>query len=148
MASVNKVILVGHLGKDPEVRYLDGNITVCSFPLATSENYTKDGARVQHTEWHNIVMWRTLAEMAVKYLKKGKLVYIEGRLRTRNFEDREGNRRFVTEIVGESFKLLGRPSDFNQQAKASSEENSGDEEGKDQDVDFLENSDDTDGLPF
>ncbi|NQD71041.1 single-stranded DNA-binding protein [Sphingobacterium shayense] len=148
MASVNKVILVGHLGKDPEVRYLDGNVTVCSFPLATSENYTKDGARVQHTEWHNIVMWRNLAEMAVKYLKKGKLVYLEGRLRTRNFEDRDGNRRFVTEIVGENFKLLGRPSDFNQQTKLSSEGNTADEEEKDQEVDFLENNADTDGLPF
>lgn len=70
MASVNKVILVGHLGKDPEVRYLEGNITVASFPLATSETYTKDGVRMQHTEWHNIVMWRNLGEMAVKYLKK------------------------------------------------------------------------------
>ncbi|MGO1244139.1 MAG: single-stranded DNA-binding protein [Sphingobacterium sp.] len=148
MASVNKVILVGHLGKDPEVRYLDGNVTVCSFSLATSENYNKDGARVQHTEWHNIVMWRTLAEMAVKYLKKGKLIYIEGHLRTRNFEDRDGNRRFVTEIVGESFKLLGRPSDFNPPAKEPTETQNTDEADKNQDVDFLENNDDNDGLPF
>src|SRR5690606_38476062 len=148
IASVNKVILVGHLGKDPEVRYLEGNITVCSFPLATSETYTKDGAKVQHTEWHNLVMWRNLAEMAVKYLKKGKLVYIEGRLRTRNFEDRDGNRRFVTEIVGENFKLLGRPSDFNQQAKETSEDNRTEGDSKEQEVDFLENNDDTDGLPF
>lgn len=148
MASVNKVILVGHLGKDPEVRYLDGNVTVCSFSLATSENYTKDGVRVQHTEWHNIVMWRTLAEMAVKYLNKGKLIYIEGRLRTRNFEDRDGNRRFVTEIVGESFKLLGRPSDFNPTANEATEAKDTDEPDKDQEVDFLENNDDNDGLPF
>ncbi|TYP95811.1 single-strand binding protein [Sphingobacterium allocomposti] len=147
MASVNKVILVGHLGKDPEVRYLEGNITVCSFPLATSETYTKDGIRMQHTEWHNIVMWRNLAEMAVKYLKKGKLVYIEGRLRTRNYEDREGNRRFVTEIVGESFKLLGRPSDFGQGGKAAPEGTADDGE-KEQEVDFLENDNDRDGLPF
>ncbi|MFD1772031.1 single-stranded DNA-binding protein [Sphingobacterium suaedae] len=147
MASVNKVILVGHLGKDPEVRYLEGNITVCSFPLATSETYTKDGVRMQHTEWHNIVMWRNLGEMAVKYLKKGKLVYIEGRLRTRNYEDREGNRRFVTEIVGESFKLLGRPSDFGQTAKPTSDSGAEDVE-KEQEVDFMENDNDTDGLPF
>ncbi|WP_437920543.1 single-stranded DNA-binding protein [Sphingobacterium sp. LRF_L2] len=148
MASVNKVILVGHLGKDPEVRYLDGNITVCSFPLATSESYTKDGVRMQHTEWHNIVMWRNLGEMAVKYLKKGKLVYIEGRLRTRNYEDKEGHRRFVTEIVGENFKLLGRPSDFGQQVKSSTVENTAEDVEKEQDVDFMENDNDTDGLPF
>ncbi|WDF69148.1 single-stranded DNA-binding protein [Sphingobacterium oryzagri] len=148
MASVNKVILVGHLGKDPEVRYLEGNITVCSFPLATSETYTKDGTRMQHTEWHNIVMWRNLGEMAVKYLKKGKLVYIEGRLRTRNYEDKEGNRRFVTEIVGESFKLLGRPSDFGQTTKATPEGTATEEVEKEQEVDFMENDNDTDGLPF
>ncbi|MFD2966909.1 single-stranded DNA-binding protein [Sphingobacterium bambusae] len=148
MASVNKVILVGHLGKDPEVRYLEGNITVCSFPLATSETYTKDGVRMQHTEWHNIVMWRNLGEMAVKYLKKGKLVYIEGRLRTRNYEDKEGNRRFVTEIVGESFKLLGRPSDFGQTTKSPNAESATDEVEKEQEVDFTENNNDTDGLPF
>jgi len=148
MASVNKVILVGHLGKDPEVRYLEGNITVCSFPLATSETYTKDGVRMQHTEWHNIVMWRNLGEMAVKYLKKGKLVYIEGRLRTRNYEDKEGTRRFVTEIVGESFKLLGRPSDFGQTNKSANTETSTEEVEKEQEVDFTETDNDTDGLPF
>ncbi|TDS13847.1 single-stranded DNA-binding protein [Sphingobacterium paludis] len=148
MASVNKVILVGHLGKDPEVRYLEGNITVCSFPLATSETYTKDGVRMQHTEWHNIVMWRNLGEMAVKYLKKGKLVYIEGRLRTRNYEDKEGTRRFVTEIVGESFKLLGRPSDFGQATKSTNAENATEEVEKEQEVDFTETDNDTDGLPF
>jgi len=147
MASVNKVILVGHLGKDPEVRYLEGNITVSSFPLATSENYTKDGVRMQHTEWHNIVMWRQLGEMAAQYLKKGKLVYIEGRLRTRNYENKEGQRRFVTEIVGESFKLLGRPSDFGQNLKPTTSDPSSDEE-KEQEVDFTENNDDNNGLPF
>jgi len=148
MASVNKVILVGHLGKDPEVRYLEGNITVASFPLATSETYSKDGVRMQHTEWHNIVMWRNLGEMVVKYLKKGKLVYIEGRLRTCNYEDRDGNRRFVTEIVGESFKLLGRPSDFGQVAKPQDAEVAPEIAEKEQDVDFTENNSDTDGLPF
>lgn len=147
MASVNKVILVGHLGKDPEIRYLENNVSVCSFPFATSETYTKDGMRVQHTEWHNIVMWRNLADMAVKYLQKGKLVYIEGRLRTRNYEDKEGTRRYVTEIVGDSFKLLGRPSDFGQAGKTTKEEDKGDS-GKEEDVDYTENNDDVDGLPF
>lgn len=148
MASVNKVILVGHLGKDPEVRYLEGNVTVCSFPLATSENYNKDGVKMQHTEWHNIVMWRNLAEMAAKFLKKGKLVYIEGRLRTRNFEDREGIRRYVTEIVGDSFKLLGRASDFEPPSKAAATESSTSAEEKESEVDFTENNDDSSGLPF
>lgn len=147
MASVNKVILVGHLGKDPEIRYLENNVSVCSFPFATSETYTKDGARIKHTEWHNIVMWRNLADSAVKYLQKGKLVYIEGRLRTRNYEDKEGTRRYITEIVGDSFKLLGRPSDFGQTGKSIKEEEKNDE-GKEEDVDFTENNDDVDGLPF
>ena len=148
MASVNKVILVGHLGKDPEVRYLDNNVSVCSFPFATSETYSKDGVRVKHTEWHNIVMWRNLAEMAVKYLQKGKLAYIEGRLRTRNYEDKEGTRRYVTEIVGESFKLLGRPSDFGQVGKSISQEGGKADVAKEEEVDFSENDADVDGLPF
>ncbi|MCL8000960.1 single-stranded DNA-binding protein, partial [Brucella sp. 21LCYQ03] len=105
MASVNKVILVGHLGKDPEIRYLDGNVSVASFPLATSEFYNKDGKKIEQTEWHNIVLWRALADLAVKYLKKGKLVYIEGKLRTRTYEDKEGVRRFATEIVADRFNL-------------------------------------------
>ena len=113
MSGVNKVILIGHLGKDPEVRHLDGNVSVASFPLATSETYNnKEGKRIEQTEWHNIVMWRGLADVAAKYLHKGKLVYIEGKLRTRSFEDREGHRKYSTEIVAESFKLLGRKSDF------------------------------------
>lgn len=112
MSGINKVILVGHLGKDPEIRHLEGNVTVASFPLATSETYNKDGRKMEQTEWHNIVMWRGLAEVAAKYLFKGKLVYIEGKLRTRNYEDKEGIRRYTTEIVAENFTLLGRRSDF------------------------------------
>lgn len=112
MSGVNKVILVGHLGKDPEVRHLDGNVSVASFPLATSESYNKDGKRIEQTEWHNIVMWRGLADVAAKYLQKGKLVYIEGKLRTRSFEDKEGHKKYSTEIVAENFTLLGRKSDF------------------------------------
>lgn len=112
MSGINKVILVGHLGKDPEVRHLDGGVTVASFPLATSETFNKDGKRVEQTEWHNIVLWRGLAEVASKYLQKGKLVYIEGKLRTRSFEDREKVKKYVTEIVAENFTILGRKSDF------------------------------------
>jgi len=112
MSGINKVILVGHLGKDPEVRYLEGGVSVTSFPLATSESFNKDGRKVEQTEWHNIVMWRGLADVAAKYLQKGKLVYIEGKLRTRSFEDKEGIKKYTTEIVAENFTLLGRKSDF------------------------------------
>ncbi|MNK00007.1 Single-stranded DNA-binding protein [compost metagenome] len=112
MSGINKVILVGHLGKDPEVRHLEGGVTVASFPLATSETFNKDGKRVEQTEWHNIVLWRGLAEVASKYLQKGKLVYIEGKLRTRSFEDKERVKKYVTEVVAENFTMLGRKSDF------------------------------------
>lgn len=112
MSGINKVILVGHLGKDPEVRHLEGGVAVASFPLATSETFNKDGRKVEQTEWHNIVMWRGLAEVAAKYLQKGKLVYIEGKIRTRSFEDKEGVKKYTTEIVAENFTMLGRKSDF------------------------------------
>ncbi len=112
MSGVNKVILVGHLGKDPEVRHLEGGATVANFPLATTESYTKDGRRVEQTEWHNIVVWRGLADVAEKYLQKGKLVYVEGKLRTRSYEDKEGNKKYITEIVADNFTMLGRKSDF------------------------------------
>lgn len=112
MSGINKVILVGHLGKDPEVRHLDGNVSVASFPLATTETYNKDNKKIEQTEWHNIVMWRGLADIAQKHLAKGKLVYIEGKLRTRSYQDKEGHKRYSTEVVAESFKVLGRNSDF------------------------------------
>ncbi len=112
MSGINKVILVGHLGKDPEVRYLEGGVSVASFPLATTETFNKDGRKVEQTEWHNIVLWRSLADVAAKYLQKGKLVYIEGKLRTRSFEDKEGIKKYTTEIVAENFTMLGRKTDF------------------------------------
>src|ERR1700742_2767496 len=112
MSGINKVILIGHLGKDPELRSLEGGVSVTSFPLATSETFNKDGQKVEQTEWHNIVMWRGLADLAAKFLQKGKLVYIEGKLRTRSFEDKEGVKKYTTEIVAENFTLLGRKSDF------------------------------------
>ena len=112
MSGINKVILVGHLGKSPDIRYLDGGVSVASFPLATSETFNKDGRKVEQTEWHNIVMWRGLADVAAKFLQKGKLVYIEGKLRTRSFEDKEGIKKYTTEVVAENFTLLGRKTDF------------------------------------
>lgn len=112
MSGINKVILVGHLGKDPEYRHLEDGVAVASFPLATSEIVLKDGKKAELTEWHNIVLWRGLADVAQQMLSKGKLVYIEGKLKTRSFESREGVKKYTTEIVAENFKLLGRKNDF------------------------------------
>jgi single-strand DNA-binding protein len=107
MSGINKVILVGNLGKDPEVRHLEGGAVVAKFPLATSESYkTKDGQRVDQTEWHNVVMWRGLAESAEKFLRKGSLVYIEGKIRTRSWDDKDGNKRFATEIIADTMTML------------------------------------------
>ena len=85
---------------------------MASFPLATSETFNKEGRKVEQTEWHNIVMWRGLADVAAKYLQKGKLVYIEGKLRTRTFDDKDGNKKYTTEVIAENFTLLGRKADF------------------------------------
>tara|TARA_B100000427_G_C15482632_1_gene583818 strand:+ start:1089 stop:1544 length:456 start_codon:yes stop_codon:yes gene_type:complete len=110
MAGINKVILVGNLGRDPEIRYTQNGIAVCSFSLATSESY-KDrttGERVTQTEWHNIIMWRGLAETAEKYLRKGSSVYIDGKIRTRKWEDQQGQTRYTTEIVTDTMQMLDR----------------------------------------
>ncbi|MBA3971293.1 MAG: single-stranded DNA-binding protein [Bacteroidetes bacterium] len=109
MAGVNKVILVGNLGKDPEVRHLEGGTAVANFTMATTEVYKdKTGARQEQTEWHDIVVWRGLAEIAEKYLKKGMTIYIEGKLRKRSWDDKEGQKRYTTEIVGDTFTILSK----------------------------------------
>lgn len=108
MASLNKVMLIGNLGKDPEVRAIPSGVKVANFPIATSESYTgKDGNRVEKTEWHNIVMWRGLAEVAEKYLKKGNQVFIEGKLQTRSWDDQNGQKRYMTEIIADNMTMLG-----------------------------------------
>ena len=113
--SVNKVILVGNVGKDPEVRHLDSGVAVANLPLATSESYiAKNGDKVTTTEWHNIVLWRGLAEVAEKYVKKGRQLYIEGRIRTRSYDDKDGNKRYITEIYADNMQMLGTRQD-NQQ---------------------------------
>lgn len=110
--SVNKVILVGNVGKDPETRYLDESTAITKFPMATSETYkNKAGERVSTTEWHNVVLWRGLAQVAEKYVKKGTQIYIEGRIKTRSYDDAEGNKKYITEIVGDQMQLLGRKPD-------------------------------------
>ncbi len=109
MAGINKVILIGNLGKDPEIRALDNGVKVARFSIATTESY-KDrntGQRVDQTEWHNIVLWRGLAEVAEKYLRKGNQVYLEGKLQTRSYQDKEGVTKYSTEIVGQNMTMLG-----------------------------------------
>ena len=104
--SVNKVILVGNLGKDPELRYTASGAAVVTFSLATTDRF-KDKDGNQKTEWHNIVAWRQLAEICGKYLHKGKQVYIEGRIQYRTYDDRDGNKRYITEVVADQMQMLG-----------------------------------------
>lgn len=108
MSGVNKVILVGRLGKDPEVRHLENGATVANFSLATSETYRdrQTGEKREQTEWHNVVLWRGLAEVAEKYVKKGDMIYVEGKLRTRSWE-KDGVTRYTTEVVGDNMTMLG-----------------------------------------
>jgi single-strand DNA-binding protein len=146
MAGVNKVILVGNLGKDPEVRHLEGGNSVANFTLATNEYYKdKQGARVERTEWHNISAWRGLAELAEKYLKKGSQVYIEGKLRTRQYQDKDQQTRYITEIIAEEISLLGgRPGGSSGGSNAG---NSGAANGTDENV-SLRQEPELDQLPF
>ena len=108
MRGINKVTLIGHLGKDPEIRHFDSGAIKASFSLATTESYiNKEGQKVDQTEWHNIVMWRGLAGVAEKYLKKGNPVYIEGKLRYRSWDDENGQKRYITEIDAQNMIMLG-----------------------------------------
>ncbi|MCG8340872.1 MAG: single-stranded DNA-binding protein [Cytophagales bacterium] len=108
MSGINKVILIGNLGKNPEVRHLENGRARATFSLATNETYkNKEGEKVTNTEWHNVVLWTPFAEIAEKYLTKGKQVYIEGKLSTRSYEDKEGNMKYITEVVGQNLTLLG-----------------------------------------
>ena len=141
--SINKVILVGNVGKDPEVRYLESGVAVANFPFATSETYkNKNGEKVTSTEWHNIVLWRGLAEVAEKYVKKGSQLYIEGRIKTRAWDDKEGNKRYTTEIVGDNMQMLGKKGDSGPETTPPEEISEGD----------VENTngapEETDDLPF
>ena len=119
--SVNKVILIGNVGGDPETKYLDNGTPLCRFSLATNEVYkNKNGEKVTQTEWHNIILWRGLAEVAEKYVKKGTQIYLEGRIRTRSWDDQDGNKKYTTEIVGDSMKLLSRRQDNMQEPESTS----------------------------
>jgi single-strand DNA-binding protein len=132
MASLNKVMLIGNLGKDPEVRFTASGQAVASFSLATSEKFKgKSGEMEERTEWHNITLWGKLAEIAGEYLSKGKTVYIEGRLQTRKWQDKSGNDRYTTDIVGDKMQMLspkgersggGEPSSASKSGGSSYEE--------------------------
>lgn len=114
MRGVNRVVLIGNLGREPDLQHLEGNIAVAKFPLATTETYKdKNGTLISQTEWHTVVLWRGLAELAQRYLHKGSLIYLEGRIRTRTWEDKDKNRRFSTEIIGDNLVMLDKRKEHN-----------------------------------
>jgi single-strand DNA-binding protein len=114
MRGVNKVILIGNLGRDPDIQHIEGNIAVSKFSLATTETFKdRSGKQLSQTEWHTVVLWRGLAELSQKYLHKGSLVYIEGRLRTRTWEDKDHNKKHATEVVADNLVMLDKRSDYN-----------------------------------
>lgn len=146
MSGVNKVILVGRLGKDPEVRHLESGAVVANFPLATSETYKdKSGNRQEQTEWHNIVLWRGLAEIAEKYLSKGNQIYIEGKLRTRSWQDKEGVTKYTTEIIGDNMTMLGGKGEGDNSGPVSDNRV---ETKQVQEVNIDDSSEEDDDLPF
>ncbi|ATL46805.1 single-stranded DNA-binding protein [Chitinophaga caeni] len=149
MRGVNKVILIGNLGRDPDVQFLEGNIAVAKFSLATTETFKdRAGKLISQTEWHTVVLWRGLAELAQKYLHKGSLVYIEGRLRTRSWEDKEGNKKFATEVVGDNLVMLDKRIDVhNGDHSMSSQSGSGSSEGYSS-MDIPPMNEPSDDLPF
>jgi len=105
---INKVILIGNLGRDPEIQKFDNGVKKASFSLATTETFkNREGEKTQHTEWHNIILWRGLAEIAENYLRKGSTIYLEGKIRRREWEDKEGQKRYTTEILGDTMTMLG-----------------------------------------
>jgi len=111
MRTLNKVLLIGRLGKDPEIQHFESGTVKASFPLATNEIYTdRAGNRIENTDWHNIVMWRGLASIAEKYLHKGSLIFLEGKIKSRSWDDKDGNKRFITEIEASDLSMLdGKP---------------------------------------
>ena len=157
MTGVNKVILIGNLGRDPEVRTIENGAKVANFSLATTESYrNKDGNRVEQTEWHRIVLWRGLAEVAEKYVKKGSQLYIEGRIKTRSYTDQDGKTKYITEIVGDVMQMLGKRSDESQQSsdmpgyssvKTDNRQEIPNVTGNDDSTDLTQTAD-TDDLPF
>ena len=146
--SVNKVILIGNLGKDPEVRHLENGAAVANFPIATSETYTdrNTGQRVENTDWHDIVVWRGLAEVVEKYVKKGTKVYVEGKLKKRSWQDKEGNTRYTTEVVADELTILTAKNEQRQEGQQAPYSSQGTPEAPSK-VDDIINKE-QDDLPF
>lgn len=146
--SVNKVILIGNLGKDPEVRHLENGATVANFPLATSESYNDraTGERREVTDWHDVVVWRGLADVVEKYVKKGTKVYVEGKLKKRSWQDKDGNTRYTTEVVADELTILSRPERENRTDQPNPYDSTGTPDAPSR-VDDIMNNDDDD-LPF
>lgn len=147
MSGVNKVILIGRLGKDPEIRAFENGVKKASFSLATSEYYKdKEGKKIEQTEWHNIVCWRNLAEFSERYLTKGKMIFVEGKIKTRSWED-GGNKRYITEIEANNFTILSSKSDDEKASELKVDTGSNSDPGKSNDLenDFSSEADD---LPF
>jgi len=141
--SVNKVILIGNVGTEPEVKYLDNGVAVCTLPIATNETYTnKNGDKVVQTEWHNVVLWRKLAEVVEKYVAKGDLLYIEGKIRTRSWEDKDGNKRYSTEVYANNMNMLGSRKDTETKSEIK------DDKVPDKQNDMPDINDTSDDLPF
>lgn len=149
MRGVNRVVLIGNLGREPDLQHLEGNIAVAKFPLATTETYKdKNGNLISQTEWHTVVLWRGLAELAQKYLHKGSLIYLEGRIRTRNWEDKDKNKRFSTEIIGDNLVMLDKRKEHENLTVS---DNGTNEVGNFPDVNFdngMQTSAPKDDLPF
>jgi len=148
--SLNKVMLIGNLGKDPESREMGDGTKMAKFPIATTETYkNRQGEKVSNTEWHNIVLWRGLAEVAINWLKKGDSVYIEGKLKTRSWEDENGVKKYATDIQADNLSMLGSRRDSESQYQSnSSEQNTNSEVQKIDENKVNETSNDEDDLPF
>jgi len=140
MRGVNKVTLIGNVGRAPDIQQLEGNLVVAKFPLATTENYKdRNGNTVSQTEWHTVVLWRGLAELAQKFLHKGSMIYVEGRIRYRSWEDKDKIKRMSTEIVADNFVMLDKRKD---------NENGTDLSGPDESYNKMESEDNSDSLSF
>ncbi len=146
--SVNKAILVGNVGKDPEVRHLEGGTSVARFTLATSETYkNKSGELVTNTEWHNIVAWRQLSDLAEKYIRKGRQLYVEGKITNRQYDDKDGNKRYISEIVADNIRLLGKKEEVENLRDNGPGRASGDSMPAPSQEDIMQSTE-TDDLPF
>jgi single-strand DNA-binding protein len=130
MSGVNKVIILGRLGQDPELKYTPSGAAVCNFTVATSESWEKDGNKQERTEWHRVVVWGKLAELCNQYLSKGRQAYVEGKLQTRSWDDKDGNKRYTTEVVATTVQFIGGGSGSSESSSSESAEGAEDVTGE------------------